>query len=97
MEADFLVAACNGLINQVIVGAHDMEPDGMVGPSGPAMPFFVVEGAEIARVQNGHSGGETKRDDAASYFVAIAFTSVVISVSSPSSRCPWNRLTSTPS
>ncbi len=29
MDADFLVAACNGLINQVIVGAHDMEPDGM--------------------------------------------------------------------
>ncbi len=27
------------------------------------MPFFVVEGAEIARVKNGDSVGETKRDD----------------------------------
>lgn len=27
MEPDFLVVACNGLINQVIVGADDMGPD----------------------------------------------------------------------
>ncbi|MCL4520015.1 MAG: TetR/AcrR family transcriptional regulator [Firmicutes bacterium] len=27
MEPEFLVAACNGLINQVIISAHDMEPD----------------------------------------------------------------------
>ena len=32
--------------------------------------------------------------NAASYFVAIEFTSVGVSVSSSSSRCPWNRLTS---
>ncbi len=29
MDPDFLVAACNGLINQVIVGAHDLDRDGM--------------------------------------------------------------------
>lgn len=29
MEPDFLVAACNGLINQIIVGAQDLAPDGM--------------------------------------------------------------------
>ena len=29
MEPDFLVAACNGLINQIIVGAQDLPPEGM--------------------------------------------------------------------
>ncbi len=27
------------------------------------MPFFIVEAAEIARVKDGDSGRETKRDD----------------------------------
>lgn len=38
-------------------------PDILIRPPGSAMPLFVVEGAEIARVQDGDSVGETKRDD----------------------------------
>ncbi|NMP25256.1 hypothetical protein, partial [Sulfobacillus harzensis] len=38
-------------------------PDLLVSPPGSAVAFVVVERAEIAGIQDGDAGGQTKRDD----------------------------------
>ncbi len=63
-DRDQLDTVTTELVGSVLFETPKFQgPDLWVRPSRSAMPFFVVEGDEVARVKDGDSAGETKRHD----------------------------------
>ena len=61
---DQLDAVTTELVCQVVFQPPELQrPDLLIGASGPAMPFVMVQRAEIAGVQDRNLVSDTKRDD----------------------------------